>query len=85
DKFYCGPELLSRACVYFDKKVGRAWGKSRLAIWKDRMKHAAKNDLLEEWILQNPPQGCPPNDWYQYIEYTKTQVFKDAVNRNKAN
>ncbi|CAN1247527.1 hypothetical protein LINPERPRIM_LOCUS6368, partial [Linum perenne] len=85
DKFYCAPEILPGARKFFNKKVGRAWGKSRLDIWKARMKHAEKNNLPEEWILQNPPQGCPPNDWYQYIEYTKTQVFKDAVQRNKAN
>ncbi|CAN1241020.1 hypothetical protein LINPERPRIM_LOCUS4782, partial [Linum perenne] len=74
DKFYCAPEILPGAHKYFNKKIGRAWGKSRLQIWKARMKHAEKNNLPEELILQNPPEGCPSNDWYQYIEYEDSSI-----------
>ncbi|CAN1187821.1 hypothetical protein LINPERPRIM_LOCUS32062 [Linum perenne] len=82
-KFYVEPTILSNARKYFDWVVGLAWEKSRLDIWKARKKHAEQNHLSYDWVLQNPPQGCPTNDWLAYTDYVDSKPFEDSVIRNK--
>ncbi|CAN1304604.1 hypothetical protein LINPERPRIM_LOCUS26251, partial [Linum perenne] len=68
--------ILSNAQKYFDWVVGLAWEKSRLDIWKAKKKHVEQNHLSYDWVLQNPPQGCPTNDWLSYMDYVDSKTFE---------
>ncbi|CAN0860664.1 hypothetical protein LINGRAHAP2_LOCUS8004 [Linum grandiflorum] len=83
--FYIELDEMADARRYWDERVGRSWSWSRLRAWRDRLKNVEKENLPAEWILANPPTGCPQADWIAYLERVNKEEYNTLVKSNNAN